>query len=81
MISFKIGLSACCLTCCAPCLQVLDVLTSLEDPLSELLDKWSTPELVAYRYPTASAGPQGDSVEEVRIVLRCRYAAQPHQLN
>ena len=42
-----------------------------EDTLADMLDRYSAPLLVAYRYPSASCGPKALGVEEVHIVHRC----------
>ena len=42
-----------------------------EDPLEDVLARWSPPLLVAYQYPSAACGPKALGVEEVRIVHRC----------
>lgn len=42
-----------------------------EDTLADMLDRYSAPLLVAYRYPSASCGPKAQGVEGVHIVHRC----------
>ena len=46
-----------------------------EGTLADMLDRYTAPLLVAYRYPSASCGPKAQGVEEVHIVHRC---ARPH---
>lgn len=57
--------------------QVVTPFLEFEEPLAELLDKWSPPLLVAYRYPSASCGPKAQGVEEVCIVHRWPLNPEP----